>query len=191
MKSEHEEPTNPLNPTLWRTCRALAGQTRVALLQQVLEHPERNVSEMAKAIGIGESAASQDLRRLQSRGLLRREHKGSAVIYRPIPDPQVPSASSLLSAIKKSLSSSPEQKAEMVRIAKAFSHDRRIQILHVLMQHPKSRVELLSLLHIRSTPLKHHLRFLLDSGCVQQEGRLFLYNPTKHPLFQALVKLTR
>ena len=182
---------NQLNPTLWRTCRILAGKTRMALLQQIFDHPDQNVSDMAKALNIGESAASQELRRLQSRGLLRREHKGPSVIYRPIPDPQVPSATPLVVALKKSLSSSSENDEEMVRIAKAFSHERRIQIMQVLMQNPKTRTEIMSLIRIRPTPLKHHLQFLQESGCVQSEGRTLLFKPSKHPLFQALLKLIR
>ena len=180
---------NQLNPTLWRTCRTLAGQTRIRLLRQILQHPEQNVSEMAAATGISQSAASQDLRRLQSRGLLRRENQGSSVIYRLVPDPQVPSAAPLVEALKKALSS-PDN-GEVLGVARAFSHERRIQILQALLNGPQSRTGLQNLTRIRTTPLNHHLRLLMEAGCVQQEGRKFFFTPTKHPLLQALLKLSR
>ena len=180
---------NQLNPTLWRTCRTLAGQTRIRLLRQILQHPEQNVSEMAAATGISQSAASQDLRRLQSRGLLRRENQGSSVIYRLVPDPQVPSAALLVEALKKALSSPDD--GEFLGLAKAFSHERRIQILQVLLNGPQDRTGLRTITRIRTTPLNHHLRSLMEAGCVQQEGRKFLFTPTRHALLQALLKLSR
>ena len=90
-----------LNPTVWRTCRVLSHPGRLRLLQEVLRQPERSVSQLAEDLSIGVSDASQQLRRLQSRGLLKRTCRGLEVIYRPIPDPQVPSAKPLLLALQK------------------------------------------------------------------------------------------
>lgn len=41
-----------LNPTLWRTCRMLAGTTRIRLLRELHTHPGQSVSELARAVGI-------------------------------------------------------------------------------------------------------------------------------------------
>ena len=89
-----------LHPTLWRTCRVLAGSTRLNLLRLVVATPGHTVSRLAEEAGIGLSRASQELRRLQSRGLLRATRTGSFVHYRPEPDPQVPDAKPLLLAMK-------------------------------------------------------------------------------------------
>ncbi len=62
-----------LNPTLWRTCRMLTGTNRVRLLRELHDHPGQSVSQLAAALGIGPSDASQELRRIQSRGLLKSE----------------------------------------------------------------------------------------------------------------------
>ena len=54
-----------LNPTLWRTCKMLAGRTRIRMLRQLLEHPGECVSALGKRVAIKESAASQELRRIR------------------------------------------------------------------------------------------------------------------------------
>jgi len=101
-----------LNPTVWRTCRVLSHPGRLRLLQEVLRQPERSVSQLAEDLSIGVSDASQQLRRLQSRGLLKRTCRGLEVIYRPIPDPQVPSAKPLLLALQKTLGPRPDGSGE-------------------------------------------------------------------------------
>ena len=96
-----------LSPTLWRTCRVLAGGTRLALLRRVIKHPGLSVSELAAADKIDLARASQDLRRLQSRGLLRRHQAGVHVLFRPLPDPQVATAAPLLKAVQVSVARHP------------------------------------------------------------------------------------
>ena len=42
-----------LNPTLWRTCKMLAGPTRIRLLRQIQAHPESGVTVLGRLAGIG------------------------------------------------------------------------------------------------------------------------------------------
>ena len=90
-----------LTPTLWRTCRVLSGATRLELLRRIIEMPDQCVAELTEALGLSETRASQELRRLQSRGLVQVAREGRWVRYRPVTVPKVPSAKPLLAAARK------------------------------------------------------------------------------------------
>lgn len=94
-----------LHPTLWRTCRVLAGPTRLRLLRRVIARPGLTVQQLADAQDIGKSRASQELRRLQSRGLIQARRKSARVAYHPVPDPLVATAKPLLEAMKTAFAS--------------------------------------------------------------------------------------
>jgi len=59
-----------LNPTLWRTCRAVASGTRLQLLWFIFEHGELCVQDLADLSGMSPSNASNQLRVLNARGLI-------------------------------------------------------------------------------------------------------------------------
>lgn len=179
-----------LNPTLWRTCRVLAGQTRVKLLRQLHDRPGQSVSDLAKTVGIGVSDASQELRRLQSRGLLQAERNGARLIYRLGADPQVPSAAPLLSALKSTLTRTPpECDRDIIPIATGLAHFRRITIAKALLAAPQMEVDLRGATRIPAASLNGHVRALITSGFVRRfRGLLQFYVPA-HPLARTLVKL--
>ena len=181
-----------LNPTLWRTCRVLSGTMRIRLLRQLFEHPGRSVSELAKALGISCSDASQELRRLQSRGLLQSERRGAFVIYRPGADPQVKSAAPLLKALAFALAAyPPERDGEICRIAFGLAYPRRIALAKALQAGPQSDFELAGALRFPGFAVFNHLRILQKSGFARREnGRVHFHIPT-HPLASALVRLLR
>lgn len=179
-----------LNPTLWRTCRVLAGSTRILLLRQLHDHPGQPVSALAEIVKIGISAASQDLRRIQSRGLLQAERKGACLIYHMGADPQVPSAAPLLKAINKAFDSlPPEQDEILTTIAAGLSHPRRIAIAKRLCASPCTAATLRVEMKIPSSPLHLHLATLAAGGWTQRDGPLLRLCVPSHPLAQALAKL--
>ncbi|MGD9780970.1 MAG: hypothetical protein AB7V14_02320 [Kiritimatiellia bacterium] len=181
-----------LNPTLWRTCKMLAGQKRIQLLRQLYGHPGRNVSELGAAVGIKRACASQELRRIQSRGLLKAKRQGLPLIYRMETDPQVPSASPLLHAIRSALASRPpERDLDMCRLAQGLAHERRIAIARVLLIAPRSAIDLNRLLRIAAPTLAKHLRILVHSGWAIRKGHLLYFKPPPHPLAQALANLLK
>ena len=188
MKTKTEAP--PLNPSLWRTCRMLAGATRVKLLRQLHEHPGHTVSELARATGIGVSDASQELRRIQSRGLLQLERRGSFVYYRFGADPQVASAAPLVRALRTVLAEYPEDRdAEIVRIAQGLSHPRRIALAKALRQAPRQCRDLPAALGMAPTSASPHVAGLVRSGLVRRAGDWLVLEPMGHPLAKALVRL--
>ncbi len=181
-----------LNPTLWRTCRVLAGPARLRLLRLVVGAPGITVTRLAEEAGISLSLASQELRRLQSRGLLGAERKGAFVHYLPEPDPQVPTARPLLQAMKTAFAQGgPSKDEEIRRIATALSHPRRILILRELLNGPRTISMLQSSLGIPFDAVFRHLRLLRAGGMVRQKSPVFRAARNPHPLAKCLVELLK
>ncbi len=180
----------PLNPTLWRTCKMLAGQTRIRLLRQLLATPDEGVSALGRHVGIREATASQELRRIQSRGLLQSHRRGPRLIYRMAADPQVSTAAPILKALQTALRErSREQDAEIGLLAFGLAHPRRIQILQTLLRAPCSLSELQFISRIPAHPFHEHLRTLLHSGFAVRSGPLLHSAVPDHPLARTLMRL--
>ena len=179
-----------LNPSLWRTCRMLSGMTRIHLLRCLTEYPGRNVSQLASAVGVGLSATSQELRRIQSRGLLRTERRRAALLYHFGADPQVPSAASILKALHAALAISGSVEDQNIQaIAHGLGHLKRIALLKSLIDSPKSAFALHQELHMDRRTIGRHVHALLDSGLICREKHTLYCVPPTHPLAKALVKL--
>jgi len=159
------------------------------LLRNVLEQTGGNVSRLAEQLAVGISDASQELRRLQSRGLLKRSCQGQSVVYLPIPDPQVPSAAPLLKALQAAWSDNFGGVEEVARLAVGLACERRISIVRALSQQPRSAGDLANLVRTSPDNLKKHLRILRESGWVAKEGKTFALCPAAHPVQAALLKL--
>ncbi len=177
-------------PTLWRTCRVLAGPTRLELLRRILETPDPCVTELAEALDISETRASQELRRLQARGLVQAARVGRHMRYRPVPDPNVASAKPLLAAMKTALAPcSPELDEQTFGVARAFSHERRLSIARALLNGPRLAVELHDGLGIPSMALHRHLRTLRAGGVVRRSKGRWELAPNPHPLAKTMKSL--
>ncbi len=177
-----------LTPTLWRTCRVLSGSTRLELLRLILKTPDQCVTELMEAVGLSESRISQELRRLQSRGLVKAVRSGRWVRYRPVPDPKVFSAKPILLAMKAALAdSSPKADKETIRVAKAFSNAKRLNLVSELLKDPLSIAALQSAVGISPQSLFRHLRRLKDAGVIQRRGKAWEMAPNSHPLVQCIL----
>jgi DNA-binding transcriptional ArsR family regulator len=184
-----EEMDMTLHPTLWRTCRVLAGPTRLKLLRLVVSTPGKTVSRLAEDAGIGLSRASQELRRLQSRGLLQTDRKGPFVHYLPEPDPLVPDAKPLLLALKATFARTAASKdAQIPPIAAALSHPRRILILRELCEGPRTIPMLQASLHMSFSTLFQHLRTLERGHLVQRQVSVYRLARLVHPLAKCLLE---
>jgi hypothetical protein len=192
MQSREGGTMQTLNPTLWRTCRMLAGTTRIQLLRQLHDHPGQNIAMLARALGICRPYASQEMRRIQSRGWLRPTHHGASLVYCPCADPQVPSAAPLLRAVQTALDHMPPRRdIEMTSIAAGLAHVRRIAMAKSLMQSPKTSGQLLAA--IPMAPCSHylHLRTMIAGGFVAEKGPGLRFQVPPHPLGRALAKQLR
>jgi DNA-binding transcriptional ArsR family regulator len=182
-----------LHPTLWRTCRALQGATRLQLLRLVVAAPGLTVSDLAEKTRISCSRASQELRRLQARGLIRRvAQKGRYVQYLPESDPQVPSAKPILIALKNTFQRLPPGADPLTRrTAAALAHPHRVAILQELLNGPRNSHALQAVLHIPQRTLYRHLRILQRGQMVGTSRMVFRPARNPLPLAKCLVDLLR
>ncbi len=168
----------------------LSGKTRMKLLRCLEEHPGQNVTQLANAVGIGTSDASQELRRIQSRGLLKAEHRHTNLIYHFRADPQVTSARPLLQALRTALATKiPDANERICDIANSLGHVRRIKILKALMKKSKTAYSLQKEIQISQSCIRRHLQPLLKCGLVKHDKKLIHYVPPRHPLAKALIRL--
>jgi DNA-binding transcriptional ArsR family regulator len=179
-----------LTPTLWRTCRVLAGPTRLELLRRIVAKPDACVAELMAAVGISEPRASQELRRLQARGLVQAVRTGRWMCYRPVSDPKVSSAKPLLAAMKAALARrSPEAEAQTIRVAKAFAHERRLKLVCALRRGPCTAGELQFTTSMPGAALARHLAVMKAGGVVRRSGKAWELAPHAHPLAKTMAGL--
>lgn len=181
-----------LHPTLWRTCRILAGNTRLRLLRNVVREPGLTVSRLAELTGIKRSRASQELRRLQSRGLIQARRKGGYVRYVPVSDPLVATAKPLLEALKSIFLENPATPNEtLIAPATALSDPRRIAILSELLNGPRHFDEIQAAVHIPAISLRRHLRRLNELGLAGHARQIWCLIPARQPLARTLMHLLK
>lgn len=181
-----------LNPTLWRTCRMLAGETRIRLLRRLHDQPGLSVSQLAAETGIGRSDASQELRRIQSRGLLKPRREGLQILYRIEADPQVTSAAPLIKALKTALASlPPERDGEICRVAFGLAYPRRIAIARELLAAPRTGLGLARQLQLSGFAVYNHIHILAESGWARRLQQKWHLVPPEHPLAGPLLRLLK
>lgn len=181
-----------LSPTLWRTARVLAGKTRLGLLRRIVKDPGKSVSDLAEALGLSRSRASQELRRLQSRGIVQASRDGVWLRYRPVPDPLVSSAKPILTAMEAVFARFPEAEDERtVRVATAFSHARRLAIVRELRQGARTAAELQQVPGMSEMAVYRHLGLLQEGDVVRRHGKTWRLEPWGHPLTLCLMELLR
>ena len=179
-----------LSPTLWRTCRILSGTTRLSLFRRIIQVPGQCVSGLAKAEKISRPRASQELRRLQSRGLVRVGRQGRYVRYYPESDPLVSSAQPLLQAMRATFRQiPPEMSDHIAKTAMGLSHDKRMAVVRVLRDGPRDIHGLAAMLCMPIETVRHHLSFLEDGGWVECAGTTLKLAATDLPLAKCLMKL--
>ena len=181
-----------LHPTLWRTCRVLSGKTRLELLRLVIDRPDQTVSGLAHSLKISLPRASQELRRLQSRGLIQAVATGLHVRYRPVPDPLVATAAPLVQAMRAAFQRQPPPADEETsRIATGFSHVRRLALARLLLIGPMNTQTLEELSGLSRNVLNRHLRRMRDAGVVRRLGQMNAIADHPHPLAQCLLGILK
>lgn len=177
---------NPLRPTLWRTCRAIANTTRLRLLWKIFEMEGLCVGELARATRTSRENATIQLRALSSRGLITPQRRDKRVIYRAVANPGVEGAEELLAALRKSFDLDLPLKA-VFRDATAFTHSRRIALMKTVCAAGGCFEELSERSGMSGTALQWNLSKLEARGFVRQrKGRYEAVRP-KSPLGKCLM----
>ena len=183
--------SSPLNPSLWRTCRALANLRRLELMRELMVHGPRTVSQMAETLHWSVSASSQYLRQLNARGLLSSIRSGPYVIYRPEANPKIAYGKRLLHALNQSFTIEEQGADYVFRHLTAFTHERRIRMVKALMVRPFSGPELSGAVQVSLPALYRHLAKLERRGYVDFDAKLgkYIWQPVEGCLPRMLSEL--
>ncbi|MBO9712449.1 metalloregulator ArsR/SmtB family transcription factor [Sphingomonas sp.] len=73
--------------TVADTLKALANDRRLMLLCKLVEHEELTMGDLAREVGLSQSAASQHLARMRAEALVATRREGQTLWYR-IADPR-------------------------------------------------------------------------------------------------------
>ncbi len=179
-----------LQPTLWRTCRVLANETRLRLLWTVFEDDQLSVAERAGACGIQEAFASTQLRALNARGLITPKHAGNKLFYRAEANQSVPHAGDLLQALRTVRSQNMPMR-RIIKTATGFTHPRRIVLARELSNsEPTGLKELAQRTQIPVPALRRHLNKLRKRGFIRQHHRTYRLNqPHNNALAHRLLRI--
>jgi predicted ArsR family transcriptional regulator len=170
-----------MQPTLWRTCRVLANHTRLRLVAQLVRKQPQSVSELANECSLTLPVASQSLRALEARGLLRVNRIRRRVEYRLPIRSEAGSLAELIAALQVALRSEPVPIAMILKLATAFTHPTRIQIHRALQSGPKTELQIQASVHLSPLALWRHLRKLTVRGFVRFDAEQRIYATCNHP----------
>ena len=182
---------SPLNPSFWRTCRALANRNRLKLMSELMTHGPRTVSQIARSMGWPESTSSQYLRLLNARGLLQIARTGPYAIYRPEGNSKIYFANRLLDALNKAFIKDMHDTEYVFKHLTAFTHERRIRMIKELIRAPQSAQELASSSSVSLRALYRHLAKFETRGYVSYDkgSRKYLLSAAEEALPATLIKL--
>lgn len=178
-----------LQPTLWRTCRALANVPRLKILSFLFTHPDQHVTTVADALRLPLTITSEYLRILEARGMLECTRRGRWVHY-SLSTGTSPYAAPIVLAIALTLKSHSMPIKYIFHTATAFTHPRRIQIISALArQSTINRTELRRQTGISTAALTRHLAKLKNRGFARSSGDNWSLMSQNEPLHKALLKV--
>lgn len=184
-------PSAVSHPTLWRTCRVLANETRLNLLARLASRQPQCVSELAAGCSLTLPVASQSLRALESRGFLQANRIRRRVEYRIPPLAEAGALRELLAALLPLLRKQPVPVGLIIKLATAFTHPVRIQIHRELHSGAKTDAELQRTIRLSGMARWRHLRKLKARGFIVCDEQQHSYQPSNpaSALGKALGKL--
>jgi len=156
--------------SLWRTCRVLANRNRLRMFGLLLKEPDQTVSKVASRLGLPLSVTSQYLRALEARGFLTVRREGRWVYYRPASAQAAGSAEPLMEALRQVFQRTANPVDQVFKLATAFTHQRRIEVLRALSAGARTLVELRAGTRISRDALGRHVAKLKARGFVATEG---------------------
>ena len=182
------ERTRP-QPTLWRTCRALANRTRLRILALLIDDPGQRVTAVAEQLEMSVPAASLNLRALEARGLLQARRSGKYVEYSPVSDADAEPLGELLKALRSQLRRGSGAVDEIFQAATAFTHPRRIELFRQIHAGEADLAQLRRATRISARALHRHAAKLEARHLIRCEGGVFAEKDSSQPVERALVRL--
>ncbi len=175
---------------LWQTCRLLANETRLKLLNEVFTAPDQCVEHIAASVQISPSTASTQLKWLCWDGFISVHRSGQTVFY----DANIPPAPFWISELQRALIKSLEQKVslkDLCRQATGFTHQRRIELTALLSVSPLTLPQLEKCTVMSRTALLRHVRKLRTRGYVVLSNETYRLGRPSGLLAKALLKTIR
>lgn len=181
-----------LEPTVWRSCRALANRTRLSLLKTMIDEPPLCVQTLAVRCKLKKSVCSQYLRILNARGFLQASRRGRWVDYSLGANPSVRHAEALLKAVVTALRgcATAKEYETVLKDLTIFTCPKRILMVRVIQANPdRSPSELSALCRMPYQTLHRQLKKLERRAVITlTESSVTISRPTR-PLANKLLKL--
>ena len=181
-----------LEPTVWRSCRALANRTRLSLLKAMIDESPLCVQTLAARCKLKKSVCSQYLRILNARGFLQASRRGRWVDYSLGANPRVKHADTLLKTVITTLRSCTDAKAYAIVLKDLtiFTCPKRILMVRVIEANPDcSPSEVSTLCRVPYQTLHRQLKKLENRAVVAlSESSVTLCIPAR-PLAKKLLNL--
>jgi DNA-binding transcriptional ArsR family regulator len=181
-----------LEPTLWRSCRALANRNRLLLLRAMIDEPPLCVQTLSERCKLKKSVCSQYLRILNARGFTQVSRIGRWVDYALGANPSVRNASVILQAVTQTVKgyTLAKQYDPVLKDLTLFTCPRRIRIVRTL--HRNQEITPSALARLCSMPRRTLLRQLKKlerrEVIARDESFVTLRTPARH-LAKVLLKI--
>lgn len=175
-----------LQPTLWRTCRVLASETKLKILQYLLHKGDCCVSDVANGLGLSLNNASTQLRALNARGLISVRRKGRNVCYRLEANEKLVAPPALMDVITSAILRGVSLD-RIFRICTAFTNERRIRIVRMLFHNPQTFRQLRQRVHVCESSLWLHLDKLISRRFVHYRDGVYRLRRVRDPLRRILL----
>jgi DNA-binding transcriptional ArsR family regulator len=143
------------------------------MLRELLRKPDQSVSAIASKMRLSRPSATNHLRILAARGLLRARRSGSWVRYRVEPDRTIPEAGRLIRALEEALRTRGQAIEHIYRLATAFTHPRRQAIYEALLAGDCAAAVLEQRTGVQVRALHRHLAKLTARGFVVAAAGVF------------------
>jgi DNA-binding transcriptional ArsR family regulator len=157
------------------------------MLELLFARGELCVSELADLTGTSAHNASIQLRALNARGLITPRRENQKVIYRAEANEELSAAPALLEAVRGAFSKKTPI-LTIFHICTAFTHERRIGLIRVLIGGPQSFGDLLKKTEMSPSALWGHLDKLSARGFVKMRDGRYRLARLKDPLRRTLLQ---
>ncbi|MGH7950727.1 MAG: helix-turn-helix domain-containing protein [Limisphaerales bacterium] len=161
-------------PTLWRTCRVLANNVRLKILDLLIREPGQTVSTVAAHLDLSLPLTSQYLRALEARGLLTVRRAGKWVNYRPRRADAMNSGAQIIAAMRFVFQHEKKPLEVAFRLPTAFTHPRRVEIFRAIQIRPRTLIEIQTATSISIPALRRHLKKLESRDFIECHSGLYV-----------------
>lgn len=149
-------------------------------MAQLARKQPQCVSELAEKSSLTLPVASQGLRALESRGLLKAERNRRRVEYHIPNAAEAGALVELLIALLPMLRKRPVPDRLICNLATAFTHPTRIQIQRLLHSGPKREIEINREIRLSAMARWRHLRKLTSRGFICYDEQFRNYKTMVH-----------